>query len=201
MHADYACAHSGACCRAGWTIPLERDVHAALAARLAQGQLALPPDVHTPFVAYDPEHPARLAFAHDSAGACVFLARDGSSRCSIHRDAGEALLPVTCRQFPRVAVIGDGWADVTLSHFCVTAAQHLVDATTRLSVVSDPASCRGRALDGLDTRGHLPPLLRPGVLHSLDSWRRLEAATVAALDGEGPMHERLATLDAWVRRD
>lgn len=200
VHADYACAHSGACCRAGWTIPLEREQHAALAARLASGQLPLPPDATTPFVAYDPDDPSRLAFAHDAAGACAFLAGDGTSLCRIHRDAGELLLPVACQQFPRVAVTGDGWADVTLSHFCPTAARRLVDAVASLTIVCGPPSCQGRVLEGLDTRGHLPPLLRPGVLHTPDSWRRLEAAAVMALDAKGPVRGRLTTLDAWTRQ-
>ncbi len=198
VHAGYACAQSGACCRAGWTIPVDRVTRRRIDAHLAAGDLDAPA-VAPCFATYEAGDRASIAFAHDDAGACAFLARDGSEACTIHGALGHEALPMTCRQFPRVAVVGDGWTDVSLSHFCPTAAAHLVDATTPLTIIDDPACARGRALDGLDVRGHFPPLLRPGALHSLESWRRLEEAAVHLFDCPGPPGQHLGVLAGWLR--
>ncbi|MBL8140261.1 MAG: YkgJ family cysteine cluster protein, partial [Acidobacteria bacterium] len=138
VHAGYACAQSGACCRAGWTIPVDRATRRRIDAHLAAGELDAPA-VAPCFATYEADGGESIAFGHDHAGTCAFLARDGSEACTIHAALGEEALPMTCRQFPRVAVVGDGWTDVSLSHFCPTAAAHLVDATTPLTIIDDPA--------------------------------------------------------------
>jgi predicted small integral membrane protein len=72
---------------------------------------------------------------------------------------------------------------VTLSHACPTAAALLVDATSPPAIVEAGDGCpvSGIADIGLDARGHWPPLLRPGVMMSLESWNHWERFAVATL--------------------
>jgi Fe-S-cluster containining protein len=163
FHAPYRCRHSGACCRAGWSIPFDHaereSVHAL---RLAGGS----------FTAAG--HAARLA-----DGTCSFF--EGDSRlCAIHHAAGHAALPLSCRMFPRV-VLHDGRGTlISLSHFCPTAAGLLFepgDSRPPAGIVDAPPALTGvGALDGLDAREAWPPLLRAGVMMDLESyaaWERL----------------------------
>ena len=137
VHASYACRHSGACCTAGWAIPVEPHV------RPIAGSAWLVPNADGACPQYD--RPSRL--------------------CRIHRDHGESMLPVSCHHFPRRALTDDRGTFVTLSHFCPTAAALLVDARKPLTIVSNPPAFRPeRGYEGLDARGEWPPLVRPDVL-------------------------------------
>jgi hypothetical protein len=177
VHADYACRHSGACCTAGWSIPVEPRLRKLI------GTERLDP----------------------VAGACPqydFAAR----RCRIHRDHGESMLPESCDQFPRRTVIDPRGTFVTLSHFCPTAASQLLDATGPLEIVGDPPAFPARRLyDGLDATGEWPPLVRPDVLFdyvSYDLWERflvraLGRASAAVSDTLGRVARAAEQLRTW----
>ncbi len=154
VHARYACRHSGACCTAGWSIPVEPAKQALLGAEWL-----------TP----------------SSDGACPQLDRD-AHRCRVHRDHGEAALPESCRHFPRRSLLDPRGTFVSLSHFCPTAASLLVETDGPLSIVDGPAAFpQDRVYDGLDARHGWPPLLRPDVLFDYESFSMWERFLVAAL--------------------
>lgn len=153
VHADYACRHSGACCTAGWHIPVEPRIRHLLKTEV----LAPEPD-----------------------GRCGCYDR-AARRCSIHRDHGAALLPSSCDHFPRRALLDDRGAFVTLSHFCPTAAEQLFRTDRPLEIVeSPPAFPSARQYEGLDGRGAWPPLLRPTAVFDHDSFSRWETFVVDA---------------------
>jgi hypothetical protein len=161
LHAEYACRRTGACCTAGWTIPIEP---APLRVRFGADALVPDPD-----------------------GACRYLDR-ASRLCAVHRDEGEAALPVACRQFPRITLRDDRGLFVQLSHFCVTAARTLVCGERPLAIVeAPPAFPPDVDYDGLDARGQWPPLVRRDLLFdypAFDAWERFVVATCARDDLE-----------------
>jgi hypothetical protein len=168
VHADYACRHSGACCTAGWSIPVE-PVNAALLG----GRWLLP----------------------DESGACLKLDRS-AHRCRVHREHGEAALPDSCRHFPRRSLLDPRGTFVSLSHFCPTAATLLLDADGPLEIVEGPAAFpHDRAYDGLDARQELPPLLRQDVLfdfESFDLWEHFLISTLGSSSGD--VHSALTSI-------
>ncbi|HEX6850999.1 MAG TPA: hypothetical protein VF139_06295 [Candidatus Polarisedimenticolaceae bacterium] len=152
VHADYACRHRGACCEAGWAIPVEKE------------RLAL----------WRPGWRDRLDADGDlaTAGGCPLREND---RCAVHRDLGPEALPAACRHFPRVCLRDLRGISVTLSCFCPTAAQMLFREDVALAVVEGPRPVPiGTAVEGLDARGatHVD-------LDALTSW---EEETIDALD-------------------
>jgi hypothetical protein len=177
FHANYACRHSGACCTAGWSIPVEPRLLPLLGVDL------LVPDPH---------------------GACTHFDRE-SRLCAVQRVHGEAMLPGSCYQFPRRALIDERGTFVALSNFCPTAATLLCDGDAAFRIVDSPAAFpERRSYEGLDARGHWPPLLRPGVLFDLDSYTRWERFIVSTLATGAAVGESLAriagaaeTLRAW----
>lgn len=154
-HATYQCRHSGACCTAGWGIPVETHLQPTL------GLTWIIPDAD---------------------GTCPEYDRP-SGLCRIHRAHGEAMLPQSCHHFPRRARIDDRGISVSLSLYCPTAATMLLDAHDPLDIVTNPeAFPASRGYDGLDASGDWPPLLRPDVLFDLDSfaaWERYLVRTLA----------------------
>ena len=186
VHADYSCRHSGACCTAGWRIPVEpacedRLVHSGQAHRLGPDEAPLVEREGMVTV---------LTLARDGACACFEPATLGrASQCKIHGTLGHDALPSACRHFPRVATTDDSGTYVTLSHFCPTAAAMLFRHDTELAVVEAPASFHSvLEYEGLDARGVLPPLLRPGMLMDLEAhhaWER-HAVHVFASDAHTP---------------
>ena len=120
-------------------------------------------------------------------GACVFLETSRSPElCVIHRRGGQALLPVTCRMFPRVALHdARGWA-LSLSHYCPTAASLLFEASGPVTIVdAPPALSDVGPLDGLQAAEAIPPLLREGVMMDLDSFAEWESGAVGVLTASG----------------
>lgn len=153
-HAAYACRHSGLCCTAGWTIPV--DAHLL------------------PLVGTDWLEP-------DAGGACPQYDRS-AHRCAVHRDHGEAMLPTSCFQFPRRALIDSRGTSVALSLFCPTAASLLLESAAPLRIVSaPPAFPADRDYEGLDARDAWPPLLRHDVLFDPPSYTLWEHHVVDAL--------------------
>lgn len=170
IHADYACRHRGACCKAGWAIPVERSV--------------LP--------LWRPAWRERVGpdGALDTHGGCAL--RDGE-RCVVHRDLGEEALPAACRHFPRVCLRDLRGVSVTLSCFCPTAAEMLFREDVPLAVVEGPHPVPlGTPLEGLDARGatHV----------DLDALTRFEEETVAALEHDAlpPFRGEPRPVRAWL---
>ena len=161
VHASYACAHAGACCTAGFTIPVEAPIVHGLRLRGI-------------------EAPAILDTGR--GGACLFFEADGGRLCAVHRLAGPDLLPSACRHFPRVVLTDPRGTFVTLSHFCPTAAALLADSGPLKIVEAPPSLALDGRLEGLDARTVLPPLLRPGVLMDLDGYTAWERASIAVFD-------------------
>ena len=160
VHAAWACRHSGACCQAGWPIPIEPRLLAPLrAAGLDPGTSGTAPQTPT--------------------GQCAFFEADAGRLCAIHRRAGTALLPSACRHFPRVVLNDARGASVTLSHFCPTAAGLLFDQAPLAIVEAPQRIALDGALEGLDATGVLPPLLAPGVLVDWEGYSAWEEEAVA----------------------
>jgi len=177
FHANYACRHSGACCTAGWAIPVEARLLPLLGVKV---------------------------LVPDGRGACLHF--DQKSRlCVVQREHGEAMLPGSCYQFPRRALLDDRGTFITLSNFCPTAATLLCESEAALAIVaSPPAFPEGRVYEGLDACGQWPPLVRPGLLFDFESYGRWEAFIVSTLAGDAPVADQLAqianaaeTLRAW----
>ena len=175
IHARYRCAHSGVCCTAGWPIPAEPP----LIDVLRRGGLGPAWTADRAFK--EDEGPdGRFQVLQTKDGhACVFLEAD-RQRCGVHRQAGEDVLPVACRNFPRVTLLDRRGTFITLSHFCPTAAALLLD-DREIAIVEAPAALSlNGAAEGLDATAVLPPLLRPGMLTDPDgygSWEREAVAT------------------------
>ena len=125
VHANWACRHSGACCSAGWAIPVEPSRRAVLGT-----DLLIP----------------------DADGVCRFHDRD-AKRCRVHAEHGEDMLPGSCVHFPRRALIDNRGVHVSLSHFCPTAARMLVTTPGPLHIVENPPAFPAtRPYEGLDGR-------------------------------------------------
>jgi Fe-S-cluster containining protein len=165
VHASYVCAHTGACCRAGWSIPVEEALIGPLRG------IGIGIDIGA----------ARVAPVLPS-GECAFFEADAGRLCRIHRRGGPRLLPSMCRHFPRVVVNDPRGTSVTLSHFCPTAAALLFSAP-RLAIVDAPASLALEgSLEGLDATGVLPPLLTAELLTDWEGYSAWEAEAVALFD-------------------
>jgi Fe-S-cluster containining protein len=171
IHADYACRHSGACCTAGWRIPVEPGCED----RLLLSSLGRTRDSSCLLERGD----GLTVMALAGGGACVAFERGAGaarSRCAVHRVLGHDALPSACQHFPRAAVTDDIGTFVTLSHFCPTAAGMLFRDDVELSIVEAPASFGSLTeYEGFDARGALPPLLAPGMLMDVEShhaWER-----------------------------
>jgi hypothetical protein len=176
VHAGYACRRSGACCTAGWIIPVEPRVQ-----QLIGSNWLLP----------------------DERGRCPQF-EPASRLCRIHRDHGEAMLPDSCRHFPRRALEDERGTFVRLSHFCPTAASLLLDGEGPLEITrAPPAFPADRDYDGLDASEDWPPLLRPSVLFDTESFGLWERALVESLgNSKEPVSvalERIAGLAEQLR--
>ena len=167
IHAHYACRDAGACCSAGWTIPVEQPLRVVLGT-----------DLLTP----------------EADGRCRFHAPE-SHRCSIHHRHGHGALPLACRMFPRRALVDRDGIHVTLSHFCPTAAGLLFDPPAPLAIVERPPAFPAAAIeDALDARDAWPPLVAPRLLFDLDAYRRWERFVVTTLAEPGPADAALARI-------
>jgi Fe-S-cluster containining protein len=177
IHAGYRCHHSGACCTAGWTIPIEPERVVALRALRMTAV-----DGARQAILQDPTDATAFTAAKTPDGACVFFDAAHGRLCAIHRDAGEALLPTACRHFPRIALRDGRGVSVTLSHYCPSAARLLLDADDIAVVEAPPSLSLQGEVEGLDASGVLPPLLRPGMLTDLPGYAAWEQAAVAVLN-------------------
>jgi hypothetical protein len=201
LHSGFACRHSGACCTAGWPIPVEEGAAAAIRAAVPGAGTALATAGLLP-------QGAVAVIAPLTSGACPFHLPDEGGLCDIQRRLGHDSLPESCRHFPRIALAEADATRVTLSHYCPTAAYMLFsDGPERVAVVSGAAGIAdGRAYDGFDARQTIPPLLRPGVVMDVPSCRLWEAylldrlGTPDTLEIEQRLAEAAAVADqirAW----
>lgn len=199
FHADYGCRDRGACCTAGWPIPIEAPALAAAEHAARSGHLQTPAHATTMFVRrHDAplDTPALVATSPD--GRCVFHHHHGAARCELHRALGHAALPLACRQFPRVSVHDPRGVSITLSHFCPTAAE-LLDSTLPVGISETSSGFpRHGEYVGLDVRTALPPALRPDMLMDWESWWMWEREAVALLADVAEPGEGLERLSVAV---
>lgn len=196
-HVDYACRHSGVCCRAGWPLPVETHVVPPIDAAVRDGRVTTIDGAHV-WLMESAEAPVGMAgVLRQGGGGCVFHqprpgdrpdGADGSAssprHCVVHARLGSEALPSTCRHFPRVCLIDDRGVRVSLSHACPTAAAMLVDHVGPVEIVSGPPAVPGLPVpEGLDVRGALPPRLTDRVLMDLESLTAWEAHLVDILAG------------------
>ena len=201
IHAAYRCRDAGACCAAGWPIPVEADQVARLEGALASGVLQ-PAACHTlatapvQWLSHAPrDTPAVLAVA---GGACVFHRASAPRRCEIHHALGHDALPLACRQFPRMSVVDPRGVSVTLSHYCPTAASLLSASDPVAITTAAPAFPVDGEYAGLDVRGDLPPSLRPDILMDWEAWWAWEERSVAELARSTDPAQTLTVLAAVV---
>jgi Fe-S-cluster containining protein len=169
LHAGFECRHSGACCTAGWPIPVEGDIADAIREHGVLPGAALETAGRLP-------EGAVAVLAPLSGGACPAFDGPGGNLCSIQRTLGHGRLPAACRHFPRVALLEPDAVRVTLSHFCPTAASMLfAGGTEPIATVADAPGISDRLEhDGFDARRTIPPFLRPGVAMDPGSCRLWE---------------------------
>ncbi len=175
IHADYGCAHSGACCSTAWDVPVEVAVHRGLNAAMREGRLR----TQDAFVGTEsPPEGAAAVLRRRASGACVFF--DGRTRhCEVHRALGPDALPVTCRLFPRIALSDARGTFITLSHYCPTAAAMLFRDDCPLAIVEAPTAFPPGDYDGLVAEDAWPPLLHPRMLIDLEDYSAWERHAVA----------------------
>jgi len=165
FHLPYACRHSGACCTAGWAIPVEPE----RAVLIKPGQWLDAGDT----------------LPRDERGACVFH----QDRCTVYEHR-----PLSCVHFPYVCMIDPRGVHVTLSHYCPTAAGLLFEHDGPIEVVEGPSPVPLLEMpEGLDARESLPPVdtrsVKPRLLswEEFSQWERAELRTLAAVVGEIPL--------------
>lgn len=176
FHLPYRCRHSGACCTAGWPIPIEPERAIVLG---CGGTLP-----------------------QDATGACVFH----NGRCTVYEQR-----PMSCVHFPYVCVTDARGVQVTLSHYCPTAASLLFDHRGPIEIVEGPPPIAGFEIpEGLDARESLPPLReaspkpqapRPSLMSyaEFSEWERNELETLAPMAGDSefaPVIERFLARQA-----
>ena len=204
IHADYRCRHSGACCTAGWDVPVELPLYKTLDDALSAGSVAPAacPDDSTAVLIVDDQLPDEAAamVARTATGDCVFYHRH-SGLCVIHRDLGEPMLPATCRHFPRLAVRDARGTFISLTHYCPTAAGSLFRDDVRIEIVEDPPAFPDADYEGLVvTPDDWPPLLRPDCLADARSYTAWERHMVARCADESLSPESvIATLERDAR--
>ncbi len=206
FHVDYACRHSGACCRAGWPLPVETAVVAPIEAAVAGGRIVTV-DGSPIWLRETAEAPEGTAGTFRLvSNACVFhvprtSGGPGASdrHCAVHATLGHEALPSSCQHFPRVCLVDDRGVRVSLSNFCPTAAAMLVDDQRPVAIVAGPPAVPGVVVpEGLDARDQVPPRLTDRVLMDLAALTAWEAHVVLALAGpdrwSGPVEAVLAHL-------
>jgi Fe-S-cluster containining protein len=179
MHAAYRCEHAGACCTAGWHIPVDAT---------ALQELTVHFGTHSHDRLFVTEGPlpdgAAAVLRADSAGRCLFFEHE-QRLCAIHRTLGPRLLPSACRHFPRVVLTDARGTLITLSHFCPTAARLLFGHAPAQPVAAPASLTLDGTVEGLDATSALPPLLRPGLLTDIDGYDAWERRGLATLERDG----------------
>jgi hypothetical protein len=200
VHADYRCQHSGVCCTSDWDVPVELPIYRNLDEAMKRGRLLAPghPADDTPILVTEGElaDDAAAMVSRTPRGDCVFYHRP-SGLCVVHRDLGEASLPYTCRDFPRLAVRDPRGTFISLTHYCPTAASSLFRDDVPLEIVTGPAAFPPAEYEGLAiTEDDWPPLLRPKMLMDLEAYSAWERHMVArCADASASPETVIATLE------
>jgi hypothetical protein len=102
---------------------------------------------------------------------------------------GHAALPLACRQFPRQSVRDPRGVSVTLSHYCPTASDLLVQYSGPTAILNDALAFPADAeYVGLTADDRLPPLLHPRLAMDWESWWLFEELSVSLLsEVSGPL--------------
>lgn len=202
IHAPYRCRDSGACCTAGWEIPVERSLDESWRAAAATGRLTWygggPLLVERQGL--PPEYASVIARRPD--GACV-LHDEAGCRCEAHRRLGAIHKPISCRRFPWISVHDPRGTSVSLSHFCPTAAALLFENAPLRAVPLEDVGGLAPS-EGLDVRAALPPALDARRLLDWDTLTVWERIVLAAFDGAASpaaalsfLYDAYAHLLAW----
>lgn len=206
IHADYRCRHSGVCCSSDWDVPVELGVFHDLDDLLKRGRLAVAaPGAENapPLVTDDLPDDTGAMLSRTDQGACVFF-HGGSRLCVVHRDHGAAMLPATCRHYPRLAVRDPRGTFISLTHYCPTAAAMLFRDDVPVEIVASPPAFPEGDYEGLDVgSGDWPPLLHPRMLMDFEGYTAWERHMVArCADPVSSPESVLATLtrDAMLLR-
>ncbi|HXE80971.1 MAG TPA: hypothetical protein VNK41_09485 [Vicinamibacterales bacterium] len=187
-HARYACRRSGACCTAGWRIPVEPDRAMAIRRDFGRRQVF-------------EEGTSILRLAPD--GRCILYEPPLAGRpgaCLVHRTRGHAALPSACRHFPRVFLCDGHATRLTLSHFCPTAASLLFGDDPLRIVDAPPLLAPPGDREGLDATTALPPLLHPDMLMDAVGYAEWETGAIGAFADACTPEDALARIDASVER-
>lgn len=216
LQADWRCARTGACCTAGWAIPIEHAPAARVRAAAARGALDLgltiagsSADVASLWPSA-PGQPVEFAgvLRRDDLGRCLLLEPGTPLACALHRQLGPRALPISCRTFPRRVRHDRTGTFLSLSHHCPSVAARLFaeepdpgSHDRLLAPVADaPVTRGGRAHEGLDARQALPPLLRPDALLDEASQRLWERHVLEVWARTGPAEQALDLLAAQAER-
>jgi hypothetical protein len=208
-HVDYACRHSGACCRSGWPLPVDADAVSAIDQAVVRGRVWTV-DGRINWLDEAPGGDGAAGTFRQVDGGCVFhtaLRPDAAGRvhsCAVHTALGHAALPASCQHFPRVCLIDARGVRVSLSHYCPTAAQMIVDGDGPVTIVAGPPAVPGRAVpEGLDAREALPPRLTEHVLMDLEgltAWEEHVVETLAGAPAEVTPELAVAQISADARQ-
>lgn len=199
LHAPWRCRSSLRCCTSSWPIPVEPAVRRQIERGAARGALVFDEAAAGALPAADwlVQRGRRRWLATTDDGRCVFLEDRGC--CGLQRGLGEAAQPVSCREFPRLAVIEARGVSLSLTHYCPSAAALLFDALTPLARATDAAAFPPqRAYEGLDVRGVVAPWLRPGVWLDPEARDVFELQALALLDRDTSPEAALAALRTGV---
>ena len=208
-HVDYACRHSGACCRSGlaaaggrrrsWRASTRRWSRGTAADRGRRARVARRLDARA---AGDGAAPSGRSTAGASS---TCRRRQGRPRrrsaprhCAVHTALGHDALPASCQHFPRVCLIDDRGVRVSLSHYCPTAAAMIVDDDApgddrrRAAGRAGPRRARGtRRARPAAAAPHRSRADRSRRAHGLGGARRGRARPARAATGS-PEHARRA---------
>lgn len=89
---------------------------------------------------------------------------------------------------------------MTLSHFCPTAASLLLDGSEVSIVDARPPLALEEPVEGLDARGALPPLVRPGMLADTAGYAAWEEAVVQTFLKPADAETALVSIDHATER-
>jgi hypothetical protein len=201
LHADYVCRRSGPCCTSGWPVDVESDRLGAWREALAAGRLSFRTDNRgddAPYVV-PPDLPpgAGAVLQPRASGACVFY-REDDGLCAVHCGLGHSALPAACQHFPRRCLIEPDRVAVSRSHYCPTVARLAFRTDLAPAVVPAPYALVGHlALEGLDAREALPPLLRPDVIADRETFRAWEEVALGMLALDIAPESALARISAF----
>jgi hypothetical protein len=196
VHASYGCRHSGACCTAGWAIPVEGSIYETLTVHFGAHV-----DREPVFATGGPLPEGAAAILGTRAGgACVFFDPERGRLCRVHRELGPAMLPLACRQFPRIVLQDARGTLISLSSFCPTVASLLLSGTAPEIIRAPRPLALDGDLDGLDARDALPPLLAPDMLTDDEGYAAWERRAIDTLARHGSSADAaIATIAAVTR--